>query len=79
MIIVLVIAVWIALLSLVAGLCAAARVGDRSEYARARWERARPQPSRAANAVELYARADVLTGRAAKHGAPALQSEGVAA
>jgi hypothetical protein len=85
LIIVLVIAVWIALVSLVAALCLAANVGDRGRIASARWERAQRQRWEAAEGVELSARASVLpertvlAGRAPEPGAAALQSGGVAA
>jgi hypothetical protein len=85
MIIVLVIAVWIALLSLVAALCAAAQVGDRGRAASARWEDARSRPWEAAEGIELSSRASfapectILANRAAESGAAALQSGGVAA
>ena len=81
MIILLIIAVWIAYLSLVVGLCAAARVGDGDggRSANARWALTQPPLWDAAGSLEVSARAGLPPSRTGDSPAPALRSGGVAA
>jgi hypothetical protein len=83
MILLLVIAAWILALSLVTGLCAAARRGDLAQLTRAptstRWGRVRPLAWEQAEHREILAHADVRPARPAESGVPLARSGGVAA
>jgi hypothetical protein len=93
MIILLIIAAWIVVSAVVAGLCATARVGDveliTRAYAPAAAGQEQPgqeQPGQAqlpawdaAQAVEISVRANARAGRSAEADAPLLQSGGLAA
>jgi hypothetical protein len=83
MILLLAIAAWILALSLVMGLCAAARTGDIAQLTRAPassgWGRVRPLAWEPAEHREILAHADVRTARPAESGVPLVRSGGVAA
>jgi hypothetical protein len=83
MILLLVIAAWILALSLVAGLCAAARTGDLAQLTHAPassgWGRVRPLAWEPAEHQEILVHAEVRTGRPAESGMPFARSGGVAA
>jgi hypothetical protein len=81
MIILLIIVAWIVVFSLVAGLCAAARVGDVELLTRAYAPTAAAQPLawEPSQHVELSVRATARAGRSPEADAPLLQSGGVAA
>jgi hypothetical protein len=83
MIVLLIIAAWIVVMSLVAGLCAAARVGDVGLLTRASAPtgvgQAPPLAWEPSQHVEISARANVRAGRSPEGDAPLLRSGGVAA
>jgi hypothetical protein len=84
MILLLVIAAWILVLSLVTGLCAVARAGDSAQPthapASAGWGRVQSLAWEPAEHLEIAApRADVRPARPAESGASLLRSGGVAA
>jgi hypothetical protein len=83
MILLLIIAIWIVVMSLVAGLCAAARVGDVERltraYASARTAQAQPLAWESVQDVELSARANTRAARTVEAEASLLQSDGLAA
>lgn len=83
MILLLVIASWILVLSLVTGLCAAARAGDFAQLthasAAAGWGAAEPLAWETAEHLEIAARANVRLVRPAGTGAALVRNGGVAA
>ncbi len=83
MILLLVIAAWILVLSLVAGLCAAARVGDNAQLARASATGARRRAESPAweplEHLEIAAHTPLRPVRPAESSASLLHSDGVAA
>jgi|GEM_PF-2371143 hypothetical protein len=83
MILLLVIAAWILVLSLVAGLCGAARMGDLAQLAHPSaaggWASAEPATWEPLVHLEISARASVRPVRTSEQGAPLLHSDGVAA
>lgn len=82
-ILLLIIAAWIVLCSLVAGLCVAARVGDVELFTRACAPRAagqaQPLPWEPSQHVEISVRANTRAVRSAQADASLLQNGGVAA
>jgi hypothetical protein len=83
MILLLVIAAWILVLSLVAGLCGAARVGDLAQVAHSPaasgWARTEPPKWEPLEHREISAHANLRPARPAEQGASLLHSDGVAA
>lgn len=81
MILLLVIAAWMFVLSVVAGLCAAARTGDlaQSAPAPAGWRRSGATAREPLEHLEIAARANLRPARTAESGASLQHSEGVAA
>jgi hypothetical protein len=70
---------WILVLSLVTGLCAAARMGDLAQLVPAGRGRRQPTGWEPFEHVEISARANPRPGRATESGAPLLHGDGVAA
>jgi hypothetical protein len=83
MIVLLLIAAWIVVLSLVMGLCAAARVGDVAQltHASAPAGRVHAEPAawESSGHLEIAVRANVRPVRPAESGAALVHSDGVAA
>jgi hypothetical protein len=83
MILLLVIAAWILVLSVVAGLCAAARAGDLTQLAQAStsagWARYGSPARGPLEYLEISARANHRPVRTAESGASLLHGDGVAA
>jgi hypothetical protein len=83
MILLLVIATWILVLSLVVGLCGAARAGDLAQFAHQSaaggWSRTEPPKWEPLEHLEISAHANLRPGRTAEQGASLLHSDGVAA
>ena len=70
---------WIVLLSLVAGLCAAARAGDLAQPASARRARRKPTGWESFERAEIVAHANPRAGAAAGPGSSLLRGDGVPA
>ena len=81
MILLLVIAAWLLVLSVLAGLCAAARAGDLAQLAPASagWGRSGATAREPREHPEISARANLRPARTAESGASLQRSEGVAA
>jgi len=83
MILLLVIAAWVLVLSLIVGLCAAARVGDLAQLAHASATGGRGRTESPAwepfEHMDIAARAPLRPARRAESGASLLHSDGVAA
>ena len=83
MILLLVIASWILVLSLVAGLCGAARVGDLAQLAHTSaaggWARTEPPTWEPLEHLEISTHANLRPVRTAEQSASLLHSDGVAA
>jgi hypothetical protein len=81
MILVLAVAAWIFVISLVAGLCVAARAGDLAQLAPAPRRRGHREPTEwePFERVEIIAQANAQPVRSPESGAPLLHGDGVAA
>jgi len=83
MILLLIIAAWILVLSVIAGLCAAARAGDLARLAQASapagWERSGAAAREPLEHLEISAHANLRPVASAEQGASRLRSDSVAA